>query len=96
MPFKSRQPDIELPTNISIWDWLFDSPSSVLNKKPSSELGGYCNALTGERLDYAKVKEVTTYLSTALVKNYGLSEGGTVALFSPNNIWYPVAMVLNH
>ena len=96
MPFKSRQPDIELPRNISIWDWLFDSPSSVLNKNSSSALGGYCNALTGERLDYAAVKEVTSYLSTALVKNYGLREGGTVALFSPNNIWYPVAMVPNH
>ena len=95
MPFKSRQPDIELPTTISIWDWLFDSPSSVLNKTSSSALGGYCNALTGERLNYAEVKEVTTYISTALVKKYGLREGGTVALFSPNNIWYPVAMVLN-
>ena len=93
MPFKSTQPDIKLPTNLSIWDWLFDSPSSVLNKHPASALGGYCNALTDERLDYAKVREVTTYLSTALVKKYGLTEGGTMALFSPNNIYYPVAMV---
>ena len=96
MPFKSRQPDIKLPRNISIWDWLFDSPSSVLNENSSSTLGGYCNTITGERLDYAAVKEVTSYLSTALVKNYGLGEGGTVALFSPNNIWYPVAMVPNY
>ena len=95
MPFKSLQPDIKLPTNISIWDWLFDSPSSVLTKHARADLGGYCNALTGERLNYAKVKETTTYLSTALVKKYGLRQGETVALFSPNNIWYPVAMVLN-
>ncbi|KAL2042310.1 hypothetical protein N7G274_004799 [Stereocaulon virgatum] len=93
MPFKSSQPDIKLPTDISIWDWLFNSPSSVLNKHPASALGGYSNALTGERLDYAKVAEVTTYLSTALVKEYGLKQGGTVALFSPNNIYYPVAML---
>lgn len=93
MPFKSSQPDIKLPTDISIWDWLFNSPSSVLNNHPASALGGYSNALTGERLDYAKVAEVTTYLSTALVKEYGLKQGGTVALFSPNNIYYPVAMV---
>lgn len=95
MPFKSRQPDIELPRTISIWDWLFDSPSSVLNTTSRSALGGYCDALTGQRLNYAEVKEVTTYLSTALVKKYGLREGGTVAVFSPNNIWYPVAMVLD-
>jgi len=93
MPFKSTQPDVNLPQDISIWDWLFDSPASVLNKHPSSALRGYSNALTSERIDYAQVREATTYLSTALVKNYGLREGHAVALFSPNNIWYPVAMV---
>ncbi|KAL9619106.1 MAG: hypothetical protein Q9160_006283 [Pyrenula sp. 1 TL-2023] len=30
---------------------------------------------------------------TALVKNYGLQAGQTVALFSPNSVWYPVAML---
>ena len=34
----------------------------------------------------------STYLSTALVKRYGLKEGDTVSLFSPNTVWYPVAM----
>jgi acyl-coenzyme A synthetase/AMP-(fatty) acid ligase len=38
------------------------------------------------------MKECTTCLSTALVKKYGLRAGDTVALFSPNTIWYPVAM----
>jgi 4-coumarate--CoA ligase len=38
------------------------------------------------------MKAHTTHLSTALVKNYGLQPGDTVALFSPNTIWYPVAM----
>jgi 4-coumarate--CoA ligase len=38
------------------------------------------------------VKEAATHLSTALVKRYGLKEGDTVALFSQNSIWYPVAM----
>ena len=33
-----------------------------------------------------------TPLSTALLRNLGLAEGQTVALFSPNSIWYPVAM----
>lgn len=26
------------------------------------------------------------------MKNHGFKEGDTVALFSPNNVWYPVAM----
>ena len=82
-----------VPTNVTIWDWLFDSPSSSVRKNPSSALRGYSNGITGERIDYAQVQEATTYLSTALVKRYGLKEGEAVALFSPNNIWYPVAVL---
>ena len=93
MPFKSTQPDIQLPTDLTIWDWLFDSPSSSVNKHPISQLRGYSNGITGERLNYAQVRDVTTSISTALVKKCGLKSGEVVAIFSPNNIWYPVAMV---
>jgi 4-coumarate--CoA ligase len=44
-------------------------------------------------VSWADVKTHTTHLSTALVNNYGLQKGDTVALFSPNTIWYPVAML---
>ncbi|KAI4208502.1 MAG: hypothetical protein LQ346_000012 [Caloplaca aetnensis] len=90
MPFKSSQPDVTIPTDLTIWDWLFDSSYSPLAQK--GPVAGYTNAITGERVDYAQVKELTTYLSTALVKTYGFKVGETVALFSPNSIWYPVAM----
>ncbi|MCJ1258321.1 hypothetical protein MMC24_006153 [Lignoscripta atroalba] len=93
MIFKSRQPDINLPTELTVWDWLFDSPHSPLNKHAPSELRGFTNAITEERINYAQVKEHTTHLSTALVNRFGLKQGQTVALFSPNTIWYPVAML---
>ena len=93
MPFKSLQPDIDLPTDLTVWDWLFESPKySPIHNFPESELGGYTNAITKESLNWKRVREVTTYLSTALVKKYGLVQGQTVALFSQNTIWYPVAM----
>ena len=82
-----------VPTELTIWDWLFDSPHSVLAKNPNSLIRGYTNAVTNERIDYRQVKEHTTHLSTALVKKYGLKQGEAVALFSPNTIWYPVAML---
>ncbi|KAL9620356.1 MAG: hypothetical protein Q9204_008217 [Flavoplaca sp. TL-2023a] len=91
MPFKSSEPDVTIPTDLTIWDWLFDSSYSPLVR--DAPIAGYTNAITGERIDYAQVKEYTTYLSTALVKKYGFKEGETVALFSPNTIWYPVAML---
>ncbi|CAL8581736.1 hypothetical protein XPA_007422 [Xanthoria parietina] len=91
MPFKSSEQDVTIPTDLTIWDWLFDSSYSPLAR--DGPIAGYTNAITGERIDYAKVKEYTTYLSTALVKRYGLKQRETVALFSPNTIWYPVAML---
>ncbi|KAL8871627.1 MAG: hypothetical protein Q9174_002587 [Haloplaca sp. 1 TL-2023] len=80
-----------VPTDLTIWDWLFDSSYSPLAKE--GPIAGYTNAITGERIDYAQVKQYTTFVSTVLTKEYGLREGDTVALFSPNTIWYPVALL---
>ncbi|KAG9247680.1 hypothetical protein BJ878DRAFT_491646 [Calycina marina] len=89
MPFKSAHPDIDLPRNLTSWQWLFDSPASPLQQ---SEVAGFTDAQTKNRLSYADIKSLSTYVSTALVKKFGLKSGETVALFSPNTIWYPVAM----
>lgn len=90
--FKSKQPPIDLPTDLTDWDWLFNSPYSPINNYPPSELAGFQNAITKERVNWADVKKYSTYISTALVKEYNLKEGDTVALFSQNTVWYPVAM----
>ncbi|KKY17420.1 putative 4-coumarateligase 2 [Phaeomoniella chlamydospora] len=87
---------VTVPADLAIWTWLFDSDYSPLKKHSSSNLGGYTNAITGERLSWADVKRHTTHLSTALVERYGLKPGETVALFSPNTVWYPVAVFAIH
>lgn len=81
-----------MPWHLPVWTWLFDSEYSPLNNFLASEIKGYTNAATKEHLSYADIKTHTTHLSTALVKKYGLEQGQTVALFSPNTVWYPVAM----
>ncbi|PSN64604.1 acetyl-CoA synthetase-like protein [Corynespora cassiicola Philippines] len=90
--FESKQPPIDLPTEITDWDWLFDSPWSPLNNNSPDQLAGFQNAITKERVNWADVKRYSTYISTALVKNYGLKAGETISLFSQNTVWYPVAM----
>lgn len=84
-----------VPTDITVWDWLFDesSPYCPLSRFPRSEIAGYTNAATRERISFAQVKDYTTLFSTALVKMFGFKEGETVALFGQNTIWYPVAML---
>ena len=94
MPFKSLQPDIVLPKDLTIPDFLFTSRTySPLHKNSPSELAGYTNAITKERLSWSDVHTTVTHLSTALSKHYNLQPGDTVALFSQNTIWYPVAML---
>ncbi|KAF2195282.1 CoA ligase-like protein [Zopfia rhizophila CBS 207.26] len=90
--FKSKQSPIDLPTSLTDWDWLFDSSYSPVRQYPESELAGFQNAVTKERVNWRQVKEFSTYISTALVKNYGLKEEETISLFSQNTVWYPVAM----
>ncbi|KAI0020702.1 acetyl-CoA synthetase-like protein [Xylariomycetidae sp. FL0641] len=92
--FKSKHPDISLPQDITIWEWLFgdNSKSSPLNRFKDEELAGYFDASTKERVSWREVKEAATHISTALVKKYGLEAGQTVSLFSRNTIWYPVTL----
>lgn len=78
--------------DLTLWDWLFESNSSPLHNKHPSSLSGFTNATTKERVRYDEVKTYATHLSTALVHKLELAAGETVALFSPNSIWYPVAM----
>ncbi|KAI1628277.1 CoA ligase [Exophiala viscosa] len=90
--FKSSQPPIQMPWHLPVWTWLFDSEYSPLNNHKPEDIKGYTNAATKEHLSFADLKTHSTHLSTALVKKYGLKQGQTVALFSPNTVWYPCAM----
>ncbi|KAI2791913.1 hypothetical protein POX_b01942 [Penicillium oxalicum] len=92
MIFKSQQPAISVPENITIWDWLFESPASPLSQDGGLHSGGFTNAATNERIAYDQVKDYAVKISTALEQKFGISKGDVVALFSPNTVWYPVAM----
>ena len=77
---------------MTIWEWLFDSPTSRLSQNKPSDIGGFTNAATKERIGFDLAKEYAIKISTTLVHNFGLSKGDVVALFSPNTVWYPIAM----
>ncbi|KAJ5707814.1 hypothetical protein N7488_007615 [Penicillium malachiteum] len=92
MIFTSTHPPITVPEDLTLWDWLFDSKSSPLQQEVPSALGGFTNAITQERVRYDEIKDYATFISTALVRKFNFSAGQTIALFSPNSVWYPVAM----
>ncbi|KAJ5464363.1 uncharacterized protein N7458_000049 [Penicillium daleae] len=92
MIFTSQQPSLSIPEDVTIWEWLFDSSTSPLSQNKPSDIGGFTNAATKERIGYDLAKEYATKISTALVHKFGLVKGDVVALFSPNTVWYPIAM----
>ncbi|EXJ88684.1 hypothetical protein A1O1_05615 [Capronia coronata CBS 617.96] len=84
-----------VPAHLTTWEWMFEAREYSPLYQPCGEeqsLGGYVDAITHERLDWADVKIKATQLSTTLIREYGLQPGETVSLFSTNTIWYPVAM----
>jgi 4-coumarate--CoA ligase len=83
---------LTVPKDITIWNWLFETKSSPLFRFPESEVKGFTNAKTKERVSFSDVKSYATDISNALCWKYGLKEGQSVALFSRNSVWYPVAM----
>ncbi|KAI6825758.1 acetyl-CoA synthetase-like protein [Hortaea werneckii] len=91
--WKSPHPDLDIPKNLTTWQWAFENPqTSPVQYSNRKDIGSYINAETKERLDFFEVKEKATHLCTALTSHYGLQPGETVSLFSTNSIWYPVAM----
>ncbi|ORY69032.1 CoA ligase [Pseudomassariella vexata] len=91
MTFKSQSPDIDLPHDLSLWSWLFDSTQSCLSKYPRDKIQGFTNVVTKQHVSFQDVERYTTYVSTALTTLCGLREGDVVIVYGKNSIWYPVA-----
>ncbi len=92
---ESNATGIQVPTNLTTWEWAFESDSFSQTKIAASQgtgVGAYENAITKARLDFVVVRDKAAWLSTTLVDQYGLEAGNTVSIFSTNSIWYPVAM----
>ncbi|PQK17957.1 hypothetical protein BB8028_0009g01550 [Beauveria bassiana] len=98
MLFKSSYPDIHVPTDLTLWQWLFDAPypaagcccSSRGDSLPTRE---YINTATNNntRLTHAQVRDAAAALSAALAHpRRGLHPGDVVAIVSPNAVTYPV------
>ncbi|KAF3769795.1 4-coumarate-CoA ligase 2 [Cryphonectria parasitica EP155] len=91
--WRSPHPDLEIPTDVTTWEWLFETEQYIpFSTGSRGVLGTYQNAVTSESLDLAQVREQAVALSTALARDYGLQPGQTVSIFSTNTIWYAVAL----
>ncbi|EJP70400.1 AMP-binding enzyme, putative [Beauveria bassiana ARSEF 2860] len=99
MLFKSSYPDIHVPTDLTLWQWLFDAPSPAAgcssSRGDSLPTREYINTTSSNnnnaRLTHAQVRDAAAALSAALAHpRRGLHPGDVVAIISPNAVTYPV------
>ncbi|CAN5136890.1 4-coumarate--CoA ligase family protein [soil metagenome] len=82
MTLPSTFPDVEIP-GVSV-------PAYVLrNAGRYGEATALVDGLTGDQLSYAQLAGYVDRVAAALAER-GMRPGETVAIFSPNTIWYPV------
>ncbi|KAK6387326.1 hypothetical protein LTS17_000593 [Exophiala oligosperma] len=89
MLFKGENLGTPVPTDVSIWQWLFDNsaPNCKFNRH---QTGGFRDANTGEFISFVDLRALAITLSTSLAAKYGIRPGSHVTIFCSNSIWYPV------
>jgi acyl-CoA synthetase (AMP-forming)/AMP-acid ligase II len=83
---------VKVPSDASIWDWLFGESLSPLRHVPKDRLGAFHDAETGDKISFDTLKEYAIRLSTVLAKDHGLKQGSNIAIATKNSIWYPVVV----
>ncbi|KAH6869045.1 CoA ligase [Thelonectria olida] len=91
MIVKSRNAEICLPEDQSLWHWLFESKQSSICTTPQAKVQGFTDAVTKQHLSYLDLKHHSTALSHALAAYHGVQDGDVVIVFAKNSVWYPVA-----
>lgn len=84
--YRSPYPDLQLK-DLDLPSFLFSNPFNTPLDRPA-----YIDALSGKQYTLGDVYQRTKSLSNGLRQTLGLKPDDVVALFSPNNIEYPVAL----
>ncbi|PVH77935.1 4-coumarate-CoA ligase 2 [Cadophora sp. DSE1049] len=93
MIFKSSHPDINIPTNITTYSFLFSNTNKYfLAQGADSNQKGFTNTSTISRLTHPEIQTLASKISTALTLKHGLQPGDVVSICSPNTIQYPAIL----
>ncbi|MEZ4524048.1 MAG: 4-coumarate--CoA ligase family protein [Thermomicrobiales bacterium] len=82
--FRSPHPDVEIPTNLSLPDFLFQRAA------PRRDKVAFVDGETGATLTFGEVIEDSRRVAAGYAA-LGLQRGEVVALYSPNNLDWPIA-----
>ncbi|KAH7389060.1 putative AMP-binding enzyme [Cadophora sp. MPI-SDFR-AT-0126] len=93
MYFRSSHPDIDIPTNITTYSFLFSNANQYLPSQDTSpNPKGFTNTFDLSRLSHSEIQILASNISTSLVLKHGLQPGDVVSICSPNTIQYPAIL----
>ncbi|KAH7420279.1 hypothetical protein BKA64DRAFT_37641 [Cadophora sp. MPI-SDFR-AT-0126] len=88
MPTSSNYPPLDIP-NVNLWDFLFSRSDRTY---PTDQVL-FSDAETPRAYSYHALRDATIQFGSGLLAEYSWNKGDVVALFSPNDVDFPVVLL---
>ncbi|CAG8483975.1 10169_t:CDS:2 [Diversispora eburnea] len=86
MIFKSKYPDIDIPTT-GIYQFITSNPNKVPDDKVI-----FVDGITDKKLTFGEIKRNTKKFAAGLIDKLNFKRGEVLALISPNEVDFPVVL----
>ncbi|KAF0390612.1 acetyl-CoA synthetase-like protein [Gigaspora margarita] len=87
MIFKSKLPDIKISPE-GIYQYMTSNPNGISDDKII-----YIDGITDKSYTFGKFKSESKKFAAGLLDRFKFKRGNVVAIFSPNQIDYPVVLI---
>ncbi|CAG8492802.1 1343_t:CDS:2, partial [Cetraspora pellucida] len=87
MVFKSKLPDIKIPEE-GIYQFITSNPKGIPDDKAC-----YVDGITNEYYTFGEFKSESKKFAAGLLDKVGFKRGDVLAIFSPNQVDYPVVLM---
>ncbi|KAF0554941.1 acetyl-CoA synthetase-like protein [Gigaspora margarita] len=87
MIFKSKYPDIKVP-QVGIYQYVTSNPKNIPDDKTV-----YIDGITGKSYTYGEFKHESKKFAAGLQDKLGFKRGDVLAIFSPNQVDYPIVLL---
>ncbi|KAF0560713.1 acetyl-CoA synthetase-like protein [Gigaspora margarita] len=87
MIFESKYPDIKIP-QVDVYQYVTSNPERISDDKII-----YVNGITGKGYTYGEFRHESKKFAAGLQDKLGFKRGDVLAIFSPNQIYYPIVLL---
>lgn len=80
--FKSKYPDVEIPCNVGIYQFIMSNPNKIPDDKAV-----FIDAITHKKITFGDLKRDTKRFAAGL-QDHGFKRGDVLCIYSPNQVDY--------